>query len=144
MENKQNNLMNEGGAVTGSHPDNLLMYNSEVTDSSVSYDNSKQVSNSTLETTDGLVNERYVGNEVNMYKHTSKVFEDSMDLVKIIWKYSNAELLHPGMNAKIYYQVDNSVRVMKGVLQVSYTVYNAATKLEETILLLKVGDVNEN
>lgn len=144
MEIKQNNLMNKGGAVTGSNPDNLLMYNSEVTDSSVSYDNSKQVSNSTLETTDGLVNERYVGNEVNMYKHTSKVFEDSMDLVKIIWKYSNAELLHPGMNAKIYYQVDNSVRVMKGVLQVSYTVYNAATKLEETILLLKVGDVNEN
>ena len=56
MEIKQNNLMNKGGAVTGSNPDNLLMYNSEVTDSSVSYDNSKQVSNSTLETTDGLVN----------------------------------------------------------------------------------------
>jgi hypothetical protein len=144
MEIKQNKLMDKGGAVTGSNPDNLLMYNSEVTDSSVSYDNSKQVSNSTLETTDGLVNERYVGNEVNMYKHTSKVFDDSMDLVKIIWKYSNADLLHPGMNAKIYYQVDSSVRVMKGVLQRSYTVYNAATKLEETILLLKVGDVNEN
>lgn len=33
---------------------------------------------------------------------------------------------------------------MKGVLQRSYTVYSKATKLEETILLLKVGDVNEN
>lgn len=37
--------MDKGGPVTGSNPDNLLMYNSEVTDSSVSYDNSKQFNN---------------------------------------------------------------------------------------------------
>lgn len=144
LENKQNILMDKGGSITASNPDNLLMFNSDTSSENMSYDNEGQVYNQTLDTKDGLVNERYVGNEANMFKHKSQLFNDTMDLVKVTWKYSDASLLHPGMNVKLYYQIDDSVRVMRGVLQRHYTVYNGGTKLEETIMMLKLGDVNES
>ena len=122
-EIKQNTIMNKGGAITGNDPNILLSYNT------------------TLNQKDGLTNERYVGNEVNLFKHISRVMSDSMDLVKVTWNYSNSSLLIPGMHVTIYYQKDNKVKKMVGVLQQYHMLYREINKIETTILLLKMKDV---
>ena len=138
-EIKQNTIMNKGGAITGNDPDTLLSYSNTVTNDKLTYN--KKIDNTTLNQKDGLTNERYVGNEVNLFKHISRVMSDSMDLVKVTWNYSNSSLLIPGMHVTIYYQKDNKVKKMVGVLQQYHMLYREINKIETTILLLKMKDV---
>lgn len=141
MEIKDNYLMDRGGAITSTNPDSFLMYGEKVYDDKLGYDKNRVLNNVMQETKDGLINERYVGNEVNLYKHTSKVLSDSMDLVKITWKFSDHTLLIPGMFTKLYYQSGDTVKVMQGVLQEYYTLHNEVGKFEETIMMFKLGEV---
>ena len=141
VEIKDNVLMSQGGAITSTDPDSFLMYGDKINGDKIDYDKDKVLNNLTYQTKDGLVNERYVGNEPNLYKHVSKVLSDSMDLVKISWKFSDHTLLIPGMFTKLYYQVGNDVKVMQGILQEYYTLYNEAGKIEETIMMFKLGEV---
>ena len=138
-EIKQNTIMNKGGAITGNDPDTLLSYSNTVTNDKLTYN--KKIDNTTLNQKDGLTNERYVGNEVNLFKHVSRVMSDSMDLVKVTWNYSNSSLLIPGMHVTIYYPKDNKVKKMVGVLQQYHMLYREINKIETTTLLLKMKDV---
>ena len=54
------------------------MYGDKINGDKIDYDKDKVLNNLTYQTKDGLVNERYVGNEPNLYKHVSK-------LCRIVW-----------------------------------------------------------
>lgn len=137
---KQNKLIDKGNVITSSNPDNLLMFNSKVSDNNISYDKDSNIKSLALSKSDGLNSERYVGNEVNLFKHTSKIMSDSLDVVTIEWRYSDYRLLHPGMPVTFYYQDSNGMREMVGTLQGFFTQYSGAKKFEATSLILKLGD----
>ena len=143
LEFKENILMDKGGSITATNPETFLYYNDNIKNNKLTYDKDKVLTSVTYGTKDGLRNERYVGSEANLFKHISKVMADSLDLVKVRWKFSDHTLLRPGMFTKVYYQNGRNVKVMQGVLQEYYTLYHQMSKIEETIMLFKLGEVNE-
>ena len=137
--------MNNGNAVTSSDPYTITDYNSSVSDTNVTYDKDTQVKGiKSYDREDGVTIENYVGSESNLFKHKSKVLDQSLGVYQVTWNFSNHTLLVPGMVTTLFYQKDEEVVQLKGVLQIAFTVYNESTKTVSTLLNLKLKEYEDD
>ena len=103
------------------------------------FDKELQVSGQkSYEREDGVTIEKYVNNEVNLYKYRSDINDRSLGLFQITWNHSDSDLLIPGMVTTLFYQNKKEVMQLKGVLQNAFTVYNESTKTTSTLLNIKM------
>lgn len=141
IETGERNFMNTGASITSSSMDNITNYNTSVGNDNIGVNKKSQLSNESYKTEDGMVNEHYVGNEINLYKHYSRINNQDLDLYQFKWMYSDHTRLLPGMNVTLFYQIEKEIKTLKGVLQGYFTVYNETTKVESTLLMIKLGEV---
>ena len=138
-EQAENGDIDVGNAITGSDPYAVTDYNAVVTNDMILFDKELQVSGQkSYEREDGVTIEKYVNNEVNLYKYRSDINDRSLGLFQITWNHSDSDLLIPGMVTTLFYQNKKEVMQLKGVLQNAFTVYNESTKTTSTLLNIKM------
>ena len=142
LEKGERDFINEGNSITYSSMENIYNYNSNVTNDKINYDNKKQIGSDAYKTEDGLRAETYVGNIDNIYKYHSNLANKNMGLYRFRWNMSNHRHLKPGMNVTVFYQKDNEVKTLNGILQGYYSVYSQILKTEVTYLMIKLKEVN--
>lgn len=141
MEKGERDFINDGNSITYSSMENIYNYNSNVTDDKINYTSKTQLGSDNYNTEDGLRSETYIGNVSNMFKYHSNLSNKNMGLYKFKWNQSNHTLLKPGMNVTIFFQIDNEVKKMVGVLQGYFSLFNQILKNETTYLMIKLREV---
>lgn len=140
LEKGERDFINEGNAVTYSSMENIYNYNSNVTNDKINYTSKTQVGSDSYNTEDGLRAETYVGNIDNIFKYHSNLSNKNMGLYKFKWNLSNHRHLKPGMNVTVFFQTDNEVKTLVGVLQGYFSVYSQLLKNETTYLMIKLKE----
>lgn len=141
LEKGERDFINEGNSVTYSNMSNIYNYNSTVTNDKISYTNKNQVGSDVYKTEDGLRANTYVGNVDNTFKFHSNLANKNMGLYKFKWNMSNHRYLQPGMNVTVFFQEDNEVKTLSGVLQGYYSLFSQIYKNETTYLMIKLKEV---
>ncbi len=140
LEKGERDFINEGNAVTYSSMENIYNYNSNVTNDKINYTSKTQVGSDSYNTEDGLRAETYVGNIDNIFKYHSNLSNKNMGLYKFKWNLSNHRHLKPGMNVTVFFQTDDEVKTLVGVLQGYFSVYSQLLKNETTYLMIKLKE----
>lgn len=136
----ENEMMNSGNGIVGSAPNLIMRRNFVVDDSGMTMSKEAQISGSTAkDRRDGVDNPNYVGNETNLYKHRSQINKISMGTYQIPWKYSNSDLIYPGMPVCYSYEDEtNGIMKLNGVVQIIYERYTFALKTHNAVLTAMV------
>lgn len=144
IEKGEKEFINNGNSIAYGSMENITDYNSTVTNDKITYSKKKQVSNETYEKEDKLVRETFIGNKSNLHKYYSNLSNKELGLYKFHWVKSNHRHLLPGMNTTVFFQIDKEIKKLQGILQGYYSIYNQALKLETTILMIKLKEVNDD
>lgn len=142
IEKGERDFINDGNAVTYSSMENIYNYNSTVTNDKINYTSKTQLGSDHYETQDGLRSETYVGNIDNVFRYHSNLANKNMGLYRFRWNMSNHRHIKPGMNVTVFYQLDDDVKTLLGVIQGYYSIYNQTLKNETTYLMIKLREVN--
>lgn len=139
-DDSETNLFSKGSYVN-TDINSILENNTITTDDSTYYDkNLTMTGKQYKERRDGVINQNYGSVTNNPYSTNSKITSAEMMFISIDWKYSDRQLLKPGMGTKfIYYDEDMGIIELLGTLQVVYTMYNGVDDKEVSKLVIAVN-----
>ena len=139
-----NKLLNLGDGIVDSASEEILNRNFEITDTGVNFDSSKQLSGvKIIDRKDGYTKNRFVGASSNMYTQRSATLMLTLANYIIPWKYSNTDLIYPGMPCCFIFE--DSVRglvKLKGTVQGINTRYTMSSKVHVSLLHVCVESSN--
>ena len=131
-----NRIRDQGGGLLLTNSDSVLGVKKQVTNSTLINDPTRNVNGVNAIPNEGSITKRtIVNNTSNSYRYVSEVTSRDVSLYQIIWRFSNPELLYPGM--PVAYVIDDSelgVVRLTGTLQLSYTKWDKTTGTISTLL----------
>ena len=117
-------LLDKGNAVAYIHSKNVLTRNiTEEDDDKVKLNTKNNMNYQTLgKLRDGNDNVVMDGFSANEYESRSKLFENELLYMSVVWKYSNPDLIYPGMPVNVYKEeADYSCTIFQGnIMSVTY------------------------
>jgi len=145
IENKEENVINAGNTITKSNTGSVMEGTAAVTDTHIAVDKHAYLSTAELDVKhDGLSGGSYAANKNNIYVDYTIQAMHRLNTVKVIWKYSNANLLYPAMPVIYTYEDRNgTVYKLNGVLQTVFTKYSASYKTNTALLFIKIESYAE-
>lgn len=136
LDDAENEFINSGDGYIRTKPQQIMNRNVMVGNDKLTLDNTTQVEGTKFkERRDGVSRARYVGPEVNMYKHRTYVNRQTMGMYEFTWYYSNPDLIYPGM--PLLYLFEDSAGVisqLEGAVQLVCTVWDAAKNTRSSLI----------
>lgn len=136
LDDAENEFINSGDGYIRTKPQQMMNRNVMVGNDKLTLDNTTQVEGTKFkERRDGISRARYVGPEVNMYKHRTYINRQTMGMYEFTWHYSNPDLIYPGM--PLLYLFEDSAGVisqLEGAVQLVCTVWDAAKNTRSSLI----------
>lgn len=141
LDNSESKMIDKGGDVAVTNPDKTIQRNNVVSSSGTS----STYADSNLKATTNKVrkdksNKFNFKEGMNTYKHRSAVLKDSARHFRIIWNFSNPDIIYPGMPVMYCYVKNNEIIKVYGVVTRMFTRFNIAKHLSDSILDITVLD----
>lgn len=140
IDNGENDLISEGGSFTSNDPYTINSENGIVTNDKMLVDHNKNMqTNNAKDRRDGVNKTRYVGSESNKFKQATVVNKSIQAIYQIKWRYSDIDLLFPGMpTCYVYEDADKGIVRLNGTLISCYEKYDHAHKTKSAIVNIMV------
>lgn len=136
LDISDSNMINKGGDVAVTSPDKSIQRNNVVSKDGKT--GSYAETNLTVKTNkvrkDKSNKFNYKGNDSNPYKHRSQVLKDTARHFRIIWNFSNPDLIYPGMPVMYVYEKNNEIFKLYGTVTKFFTKFNIAKHLSDSII----------
>lgn len=141
FDNTNVDISSKGESIIATTPENILNRNIEIGEEDITYDKTKQLKGISLKKrSDGYVKSRMVINESNLYYQRSKLIRDTMIVYRIPWRYSNPDLIYPGMPCCYIFESSKGELVKQnGTIQLVFSRYDAQTNSWTTTLMVMVS-----
>lgn len=140
IDNGENDLISEGGSFTSSDPYAMNKQSSVVSSDKMVVDHNEQIqTNNAKERRDGVNKTRYVSSESNKFKQATVVNKSLQAIYQIKWRYSNIDLIYPGMpTCYIYEDIEKGIIRLNGTVISTYERYDHANKTKSAIVNIMV------
>ena len=140
IDNGENDLISDGGSFTANDPYSMNKRSSVVSDDKMLVDHNKQIqTNNAKERRDGVNKTRYVSGESNKFKQATVVNKSLQAIYQIKWRYSNIDLIFPGMpTCYLYEDVEKGIVRLNGTVISTYERYDHPNKTKSAIINIMV------
>lgn len=130
------NMINHGGDVAVTSPDTAIQRNNVVSKDgkSGSYAETNLDVKTNKVRKDKSNKFNYKGNDSNPYKHRASVLKSSARHFRIIWNFSNPDLIFPGMPVMYCYEKNNEIIKLYGTVTKFFTKFNIGKYISDSII----------
>lgn len=125
-------VLNKGSGIAYAHPREILSRGMIKLDEEgkANYDRNESVKEQSLGTLeDGTSNIIYKGMSTNNFIDRSIILENNLMYMDITWRFSNPDLIYPGMPVNVYQEeVDGAITIYKGNILRTFSFYSSIEK----------------